>query len=306
LPAIRNGEIATASAALKIGMLVAVTLAAFALGHGSVAQFRAGGASGSCDGVAAALRGGVPGFAAALIGALYAYNGWHSLTLVAGEVKQPGRTLPLALIVSVVLVIVLYVAGNASFVYVLGPLQIMNLAPSASVGVTVVDALFGPLGRIMAAAFLFASVAATLHVTIFTNARVTYAVANDTLGFAMLGRLSPRGHVPVNAVLLNSLIAIGLVLAGTFDTLSNYLIFNTWVFFVAAGAAMFVLRRREPALVRPYRAFGDPVVPAIYVLVGAWLVVETAITTPQASAIGLAVVAVSFPVYYLRRRARRA
>jgi APA family basic amino acid/polyamine antiporter len=158
------------------------------------------------------------------------------------------------------------------------------------------------LGRIIAAAFLFASVAATLHVTILTNARVTYALAKDVVGNTVLGRVSARGHVPVNAVLLNSVIASALVLAGTFDTLSNYFIFNNWVFFVAAGTAMFVLRRREPALVRPYRTFGDPVVPAVYVLVGAWLVIETAITTPLASAIGLAIVAVSFPVYYLQRR----
>jgi APA family basic amino acid/polyamine antiporter len=301
-PAIINGEIATASAVLKVGMLAAVTFGAFVFGHGDVAHFGTSGGGGSCAGIAESLRGGAAGFAAALIGALYAYNGWHSLTLVAGEVKQPGRTLPLALSVSVMLVVVLYVAGNASFVYLLGPLQIANLAPSASVGVAVVDALVGPLGRIIAAAFLFASVAATLHVTILTNARVTYALAQDVVGNTVLGRVSARGHVPVNAVLLNSVIASALVLAGTFDTLSNYFIFNNWVFFVAAGTAMFVLRRREPALVRPYRTFGDPVVPAVYVLVGAWLVIETAITTPLASAIGLAIVAVSFPVYYLQRR----
>ncbi len=304
-PALLNGEVATASATLKIGMLIAVVFAAFAAGHGA-ANFGMSGAGGVCGGVAATVRGGLSGFAAALIGALYAYNGWHSLTLVAGEVKEPERTLPSALITSVTLVIFLYVVANAAFVYVLTPLQIANLAPDASVGVTVVETLFGPIWRIIAAALLFASVAATLHVTIFTNARVTYALAKDTAGLGVLRRVSARGHVPVNAVLLNSALAIVLVLAGNFDTLSNYLVFNSWVFFVAAGTAMFVLRRREPNLVRSYRTFGDPVVPALYVLVGAWLVVQTAVSTPRASAIGLAIVAASFPVYYLQRgRARR-
>jgi len=304
-PAIVNGGIATASAALKIGMLAAVTLAAFALGHGDVAHYATSGATGTCSGIAASVRSGLPGFAAALIGALYAYNGWHSLTLVAGEVRQVGRTLPIALIASVSIVIILYVAGNAAFVYVLSPVTIASLAPNASVGVTVVETLFGPIWRIIAAAFLFASVAATLHVTIFSNARITYAFAEDTRGLGVLRRLSPRGHVPVNAILINSAFAIVLLLAGSFDTLSNYFIFNSWVFFVATGIAMFVLRRTQPALPRPYRTFGYPIVPAVYVAVGGWLVVQTAISSPQASGIGLAILALSFPVYYLQRRRPR-
>lgn len=304
-PALLNGEVATGSAALKIGMLAAVGVAAFAAGRGDIAHLASSGAAGTCAGVPDALRGGAAGFAAALIGALYAYNGWHSLTLVAGEIRQPGRTLPLALVASVLLVIVLYVGANVAFLYVLSPLSIANLTPTASVGVTVVEVLFGPVWRVIAAAFLFASVAATLHVGIFTNARVTYALANDTLGFGVLRKLSARGHVPVNAVVANSAIAIALLLAGSFDTLSNYQVFNSWVFFVAAGTALFVLRVREPALPRPYRALGYPVVPALYVLVGAWLIVQTAMSTPGASAVGLAIVALSFPVYCLQQQLRQ-
>ncbi len=304
-PAHFNGRLATASAALKIGMIVALTLAAFALGHGSTGHFSGSGAGGACEGVAAGSRGGVSGFAAALIGALYAYNGWHSLTLVAGEVKQPGRVLPAALIASVALVTVFYLGANAAFVYVLGPLAIANLGSTASVGVSTVEALFGPIWRSLAAVFLFASVAATLHVTIFTNARVTYAFAADVVGAGWLRRISGGGHVPVNAVLLNSLIAVVFVLSGTFDTLSNYLVFNSWLFFVAAGTAMFVLRRREPLLPRPYRSFGYPVIPALYVLAGTWLLIETAIGSPQASAIGLLILGLSVPVYFAQRRRGR-
>ncbi len=306
LPARLNGGIATGFAGLKIGMLVALVLAAFVVGHGEFAHYRGSGAAGACSGIAASLRGGLPGFAAALIGALYAYNGWHSLTLIAGEVKQPGRILPLALIVSVTLVIALYVAANAAFVYILSPLAIANLAPSASVGVATIEALFGPAWRIVAAAFLFASVIATLHATILSNARVTYAVATRTAGLGFLRRVSSRGRVPVNAMLTNSAFAAILVLAGSFDTLSNYFIFNVWVFFVATGIAMFVLRRREPDMPRPYRTFGYPVVPAIYVGVGGWLLIQTAVTSPQASAIGLAIVALSFPVYFWQRGYQRA
>ena len=139
------------------------------------------------------MRGGIPGFAAALIGALYAYQGWHSLTLIAGEVKRPGRILPLALSISVTLVIVLYVSANASFVFILSPVAIANVASNASVGVAVVEHVFGAVWRTLAAVFLFVSAAATLHVTILTNARVTYAIAKDRLGVDFLGRLSRNG-----------------------------------------------------------------------------------------------------------------
>jgi APA family basic amino acid/polyamine antiporter len=305
-PAHLNGRIVTASAALKIGMLVVLTLAAFGFRHGDVAHFAASGASGTCSGIAASPRGGVPGFAAALVGALYAYAGWQSLTLVAGEVKTPGRSLPRALIASILIVIVLYVAANAAFVYVLSPHAIASLAPNESVGVSVVEALFGSAWRVVAAAFLFASVAATLHATILTGARITYAMALHTPGMHVLGRVSGRGGVPQRAVLANSLLAIFLVLVGNFDTLSNYVVFNTWVFYVAAGAATFVLRRREPAMPRPYRTLGYPYVPFAYVAVGTWLVVQTALGSPQASAIGLGIVALSFPVYYLQHRRARS
>jgi APA family basic amino acid/polyamine antiporter len=301
-PAVVNGRIAIVFAGLKIGMLVTIVVCAFALGHGERAHFSASGAGGSCAGIGSAVRNGLPGFAAALIGALYAYNGWHSLTLVAGEIEAPDRTLPTALIVSVLVVIALYVSANVAFVYIVSPLAIADLPPNSSVGVTVVETLFGAVGRSIAAGLLFVSTAATLHVTLLTYARVAYALAKDTFGFGLLARVSRRGHVPVNAVLMNGALAILLVLAGTFDTLSNYFIFNTWVFFVAVGVALFVLRRREPALPRPYRAFGYPVVPAIYVTLGAWLVVQTAISTPQSSLIGLAIVAVSLPVYFWSKR----
>ena len=305
-PALVNGRIATVFAVLKIAMLAAVTLAAFGLGHGALANFAASGAGGACTGVAPTTRFGLPGFAAALIGALYAYNGWHSVTLVAGEVKNPGRAFPAALGASVALVIGCYVAANVAFVYVLGPLAIASLPPGSSVGITVVETLFGPIWRTIAAAFLFASVAATLHVTILTNARVTYALAKDGLGFGILARLSARARVPVNAVLANCALAAVLVVIGSFDTLSDYLIFNIWVFFVATAGAVFVLRRREPALPRPYRTIGYPVVPAIFMAVAGWLLVQTLLSNPRNSFIGLAVVALSFPYYFWQRRRQRA
>lgn len=225
-PVVVNGWIATLLAALKIAMLAGVAIAAATLGHGETAHFVQSGATGTCTGVEASLRGGSAGFAAALIGALFAYNGWNALNWVAGEVKDPGRTLPLAVIRSVALVCVLYVIANAAYVFVLGPQAIASLRPDTSVGIVAVEAVFGRTWRSIAAGFSCVSVAATLHVTILSAARVTYAFSLGALGFAPLGRLSSRGRVPVNAVLANSALACVLVLVGTFDTLSNYFIFN--------------------------------------------------------------------------------
>jgi len=300
-PALVNGRIAGGFAVLKLGMLVAITFVAFALGHGTFANYAQNIAGATCTGVSAATRAGIAGFAAALVGALYAYQGWQSSSLVAGEVRDPGRIFPRSLTLSVVIVMLAYVVANVSFVYVLGPSAIASLPPGSSVGVSVVEAIFGPVWRTVAAALLFASVAATLHVTILTVARVPYAMASDGLGFGFLARLSPRARVPVNALLVNAMLAIALVLIGTFDTLSDYVVFNAWVFSATTGAAIFVLRRREPALERPFRTPGYPLVPAIFVLVAIWLLTQTLISGPRNSLTGLAIIALSFPYYYWRR-----
>lgn len=298
VPALLGGRLATLFAYFKIGMLAAVTLAAISLGHGSLANFGLSATTGSCAGVLPGMRLGTAGFAAALSGALYAYGGWQNVTQVAGEVKNPGSTFPFALGAGVALVIVAYVAANASYVYVLGPLAIADLPAGASVGVRMVEALFGPAWSTIAAGLLFASVAATLHVTILTYSRVTYALAKDGYGPSRLARLSRRARVPVDAMVANALIAIVLVLLGNFDALSNYFVFNAWIFFVATAAALFVLRRREPELARPYRVFGYPYVPAIFIIVSSWMLVQTVLSDPRSALAGLAIVALSIPYYY--------
>jgi APA family basic amino acid/polyamine antiporter len=305
-PAVVNGQIATGSAVFKIAMLVGVTVAAAAIGHAGTVPVDQTVGTASCAGVPAASRGGVAGFAAALIGALYAYQGWQSATLVAGEVKNPGRIFPLALGASVTLVIGCYVAGNIAFVHVLGAHAIANLPAGASVGVTVVETLFGPVWRVIAAGLLSASVIATLHVTILSNARIIYALAHDQAGFAFVGGLSARARVPVRALVANGIIAALLVAIGSFDTLSDYLVFNSWVFFIAAAGAVFVLRRREPGLARPYRTPAYPFVPALFIVVAVWLLVQTLVSNPRNSLIGLVIVALSLPAYLLLNRRRAA
>ena len=297
LPTAVNGGIATIFAAMKIAVLAGITIAGFILGahHGAPSASAA-----LCAGIAANVRGGAAGFAAAVLASLYAFNGWQSVIYVAGEVKRPQSTLPRALIGGVGIVLILYVFANAAFLRVLGESAILALPASASLGVTVAHALFGPAIGSISAAIFFISAAATLHIVIFSESRVTYALARDGVLFAPLARVS-RHAVPVRAVLATSGIAMTLLLFAGFDALSDYLIFNTFLFFLASVIALFVLRRKEPETARPYRVVGFPVVPAVFIVVSIWVLVQTLVTNPTGSLIGIAILLASIPVYLMRR-----
>lgn len=297
-----NGAIATMLTVLKILMVGGLTIAAFAVGIGDWHNFAATGLAGTCTGIAAAARGGATGFAAAMIGALYAYNGWASLTYVAGEVKDPGRTIPRALIASMTIVIVLYAAVNVAYFYVLPPTGVASLSPTSSVGVEVMGSLFGPAARGLAAALLVISVLATLHVSILTFARIIFAYSGDGLFMPWLSSVSKGARVPVRSVFALSVLAAALVMLGSFDSLSDFQIFTGWVFYGLTGLALFFLRRQEPNAERPYRVSGYPFVPALFVLTTVWILAEAVIATPTRSLIGLGIIILALPVYWLRAR----
>ena len=304
-PVKTNGSIATALTVLKIVMVAGLSVVAFALGAGSWSHFAQSGALGSCIGIAAAERGGAAGFGAAMVGALYAYQGWSSLTYVAGEVKDPGRTLPAALAASVLLVIGLYTLVNVAYFYVLPPSAIASIAPSSSVGIEVFGRIFGSAARGIATVALFISVIATLHVSILTNSRITYAFARDGIFLPWLARVSPATHVPARAVMASTAVAAVLVMLGSFDTLSDFQVFNNWVFYALVAISVFVLRRKEPQAPRPYRIIGYPVVPALFVVVAVWLLVEAVVGAPARSLLGLGIIALALPVYYWASARRR-
>lgn len=297
-----NGTIATILTMLKVLMVVGLIVAAFALGHGDWHHFAISGIGGTCAAIAASARGGATGFAAAMVGALYAYNGWAALTYVAGEVKNPGRAIPMALIASMLIVIVLYAAANVAYFYILSPATIAGLSPASSVGVLVVGTLFGPAARGIAAALLVISVIATLHVTVMTVARIVFAFSGDGFFLPWLSRVSAGGRVPVRSVLALGCLAAVLVLLGSFDSLSDFEVFTGWVFYGLTGLSVFVLRCKEPDAERPYRVSGYPVVPALFVATTVWLLAEVIIAAPSRSLIGLGIIALALPVYWLRAR----
>jgi APA family basic amino acid/polyamine antiporter len=266
---------------------------------------------GTCEGVADAVHFGSPGytflggFGAAMLGALWGYDGWNNLTFVAGEVKDPNRNIPLAIIGSTVLIIVLYVFVHVGYFYVLDPTTIASVSKSSSVAKTVVSMFFGGDVASMAvgAAVAFFTVGlmlsslGTLHTSLLAGARVPYAMAQDGLMFRTFGKLSVN-HVPVSSVLLMGFISCILALSGSFDTLTDYVIFGSWIFYALVTSSIFIYRRKFPDLERPYKAFGYPVIPVVFLLVAGWLLINTMMTAPKESFTGIILIILGLPVYY--------
>ena len=187
-PALFNGGVSIAFGALKIAMLVAIPAVVFAFGKPVFAQLGEVAGNAACAGIAPSLRGGLAGFAAALIGALYSYLGWASLPMIAGEIALPGRNIPRALGTSMIGIVIAYVAANASYFLVLSPHAIANAPAGTSVGVAAIEHVFGPSAGRIGAALLFLSVLSTLHVTLMSWPRVIYAAACDGIVPRALGR----------------------------------------------------------------------------------------------------------------------
>jgi APA family basic amino acid/polyamine antiporter len=255
-------------------------------------------AGGACEGISASARAGFAGFGAAMLGALWAYDGWNNVTLVAGEVKDPQRNLPRALIGGMLLVSGLYIFVNFAYFYVLSPTEVANVSAASSVATEVARRFLGPLAISLIAAALLSSTFGTLHTSILTGARVPYAMAQDRLFFRSLSKVSARTHVPIGALIAQAIWACILTLSGSFDALTDYAIFGLWIFYALVTASVFVFRKRMPDADRPYRTWGYPVVPILFLIVAGMLLVNTVLTTPKQALTGVALIALGLPVYW--------
>ena len=302
-----SGGVATVLTGVKIALILGIAAGAFLLSDGSFANFSLSGAGGRCEGVDAAARGGLAGFGAAMLGALWAYDGWNNLTLLGGEIKNPQRNIPIALIAGMMTIGALYMLVNSAYFFALTPEQVASVPASSSVANEVARNFFGRTAVALVTAGLLLSTFGSLHTSVLTGARIPYAMAQDRLFFAGLARLSPRTRVPVGAILLQGVWACVLALSGSYDTITDYVVFGSWIFYGLATASVFVFRKRMPDAERPYRAWGYPVVPVLFLLVTGWLLVNTLLTTPKQALIGLALIALGLPVYaYWSRMNRNA
>ena len=300
-----SGGVASVLTGMKIMLLVGIGFGAFFYSEGNWGNLAMTNA-GACEGVAI-TTGGVAGLAAAMIGALWAYDGWNNITFLAGEVKNPARNLPLALIGGGFLVMALYLFVNLSYYHVLTPTQIADVPGSSSVAAEVVRRLLGAGAVTLMAAAMMTSSFGALHASLLATARVPYALAKDGLAPRALSHVSTRTHVPIRALLMQGTLGCLVVLtfSAAYDTITDYAVFALTLFYVLVTGSVFIFRRRLPDAERSYRTWGYPIVPIIFMVVSSWLIVQTVHDSPRKSAIGLFLILLGLPVYYVLDRRRR-
>jgi len=243
----------------------------------------------------------VTGWMFALIPVMFTYSGWNAASYMAEEIRDPGRNVPKALILGTAGVIVIYLLINVLYLYVI---PIGELAATqGSVLDVVADRLIGPrAGNVMAVVALV-SLAAGINAWTFAGPRVYFAMARDGLFFKSAARVHPKYKTPAASIVAQALFSILLVLTGSLDSIANYVGFAITLFAGTAVAAIFVLRAREPNAPRPYRAWGYPVTPAIFVIVSAAIVLNAFYTAPAVTFTGGAIILAGIPLYfYFSRR----
>jgi len=292
----RAGAVMNVATAAKYGALVVLAFLAFALGSGSRAHF-----SPLMD---AAFP--ISALATALVSVMWAYDGWADLSYMGGEVRDPARTIPRALIIGTLLIVAIYVTVNAAYLYLV-PIEEMAASPLiASTAADRIPALAGRGGAIIAVVVML-STFSSVNGSMMTSPRIFFAMADRGRFFRGLARVSPRFESPAAAIWLATGLGVTYVLFSNFQQLADRFVLGIWPFYIMAVIAVFVLRRRAPGLERPYRAFGYPVIPAVFLLASTGMVVNGLVTDPVNTGITLGIIAAGIPVYFgMAGRARRA
>jgi APA family basic amino acid/polyamine antiporter len=242
----------------------------------------------------AQARGGVAGFFAALVAALWAYDGWNNLGMVASEVKSPQKTLPRALIFGTALVMATYLLTNFAYFRVLSPGE---AASSDRIAAVMMQRVLGSWGADLVSVAAMISIFAALNGSILSGSRVPYALARDGYFFRPFGAVHARHATPGFSILALSAWSAVLVLSGRYDQLVTLVIFPSWILYGMATAAVIVLRRKLPGAQRPYRTLGYPVVPILFVLVAAFLTIQTLLHSTRESLLGLGLILCGLPFY---------
>ena len=272
----------------KIVGLVLFLVIGFAVGTGHVANLS----------VSAPVQ--ADGFFLAFIPVMFTYSGWNAASYVAEEIRSPGRNVPIALGLGTLIVILIYLGLNALYLYALGPSNLSMV--SATLVDTVAEHLFGFVAASVIATFTIVSLAASISAMILAGPRVYFAMARDGVFFEGMARIHPRFRSPTVAIIAQAIWSGVLVLSGSLSQLVSYTGFAIVLFAGIAVSALFVLRRRHPALERPFRAWGYPWAPALFVAASGAMVVNELWRNPLTSVAGVALIAAGIPVYWLKRR----
>lgn len=306
-----GGKVQVIFTTLKVVALCFIVLLAFAVGNGSFSHFSID--MMKSDGTSAMPQGWnlLSAIVMALSGAFWAYDGWNNITYIAGEVKDPSKNIPKALFTGMMIIISIYVLINAAYLYIL-PMQAMSESTLVAVDVTksIIQSISPSLVYLatgFVAIAIMISTFGTSNGTILVSSRVYYAMSKQGLFFKSLGNIHPEYKTPANALVLQGVWSSILVFSGTFDTLTDMLIFVSWIFYALGAIGIFILRKKMPDAYRPYKVWGYPYIPAIFVLFAISFVIFTlfndidmynkGITPIINSVFGLFLVALGIPFY---------
>jgi len=238
------------------------------------------------------------GFGLAMIGVLWAYEGWQYVTFSAGETLNAQRNFPRALIIGSAALIGIYLLANLAYITALGP---TNAAKTDSIAATAVTAVIGAGAAKLVALAILISIFSAANGVALTAPRVYYAMARDGLFFHRLAEVHSRFHTPALAVLAGSAWAAALAVTGTFEQLFTYVVFSGWIFYALGAASIFIYRRRSPEATSSYRVPGYPWTPLLFIIAAAALVINTIATQPMRAAVGIGIVLLGAPAYLIWR-----
>ncbi|HMK29567.1 MAG TPA: APC family permease, partial [Terriglobales bacterium] len=283
----RAGEFQLFFTMLKVAIILGIVAAGFTYSRGTWSNFAT---------TYPQAVGGFAGFMTALIAALWAYDGWNLVTTVSAEMRDPQRSLPIALIFGVAAVAVLYMLVNGAVQFVMPAEAIASSPRPASEAMARVA---GSLGAGVVSAGMALSMLVTLNGSALTGARIPFALARDGYFFPAIARIHPRFHTPSTAIVVQAALASLLVLfAGNFQQLFSLTLFAEWLFYMLAAASVFLFRVREPNANRPYRTWGYPVVPALFIVASAVLLYYSFMANWRNSLVGVMVILAGIPVFY--------
>jgi APA family basic amino acid/polyamine antiporter len=285
-----GGAVQTFVTILKILSILLLTALIFIFGHGSTMNFFTSGA----------LTSGCPSnlfaaFGLATAGAFWAYDGWNNVTYVAGEVVNPKKNVPLALLIGTVSVIIVYVLINLAFLYIL-PIGV--IAKSPLVAATAAQVIFGPVGASLISAAVIISTFGALNGNILATPRVLYAMSENNSFFRSMAKIHPKYKTPHVALMVLCIWSLFLVLTGSFDIITDYVIFAEWLFYALGAYGVFVLRKKMPDTFRPYKVWGYPYLPVIFILFSVLFLLNTLIVDTQKAMMGIVLISLGIPFYF--------
>ena len=276
---------------LKIGLVAFLIVIGFVLPGGGAANFRPLWPEGPVGSL-------IGPFGLAMLAVLWAYDGWIEVCYVGGEVKDPERNLPRAVVLSTLMTIALFCLVTTSYTYVLSPAR---MAQSLLVASDAAQVTLGTAGAGLVAATILISTLGANNGIVLTAARIPYAMARDGVLPAWLGGVHPRFLTPTPSLLVQAAIAIALALGGTYDQLFRWVVFAQFLFYAMACGAVVRLRQTAPDLARPYRTWGYPVTPIVFIAFATWLVANTIVEKPGEAAVGAALIVAGLPLYFRRQ-----